>query len=63
MHGALYEGKEFFSHDALSLMTAHDTVEWMKEKDYYRYWLLPVLGCNDIVGEQKNFYAKPPVAN
>ena len=63
MCGTLYEGKEFFSHDALSLMTAHDTVEWMKEKDYYRYWLLLMLGCNDIVGEQKNFYAKPPVAN
>ena len=63
MQGTLYEGKELFFHDALSLMTAHDTVQWMKEKDYYKYWLLPVLGCNDIVGENKSCYARRPVGN
>jgi hypothetical protein len=31
-----------FYHDALSLMTGNDTVQWMKEKDYIKRWILPV---------------------
>ena len=33
----------WFWHDALSLMTAKETVAWMKEKGYYHHWLLPEL--------------------
>ena len=63
MKGTKYEGKELFFHDALSLMTAKETVRWMKENDVYKYWILPELGCNDIVGHGKNCYAKRPVGN
>jgi hypothetical protein len=47
----MYEGTEheddwLFYHDALSLMTAKDTVAWMKEKGIYERWLLPVNGLN-----------------
>ena len=27
-------------HDALVLMTAKETIQWMKEKNYYHCWLL-----------------------
>ena len=30
-----------FYHDALSLMTAKRTKEWMRQKGYYEKWLLP----------------------
>ena len=33
-------------HDALSLMTAKDSVEYMKEKGFYDHWIRPQLGLN-----------------
>ncbi|CAB9505297.1 unknown protein [Seminavis robusta] len=51
----------YFYHDALSLMTAKVTVKWMKEKGYYKHWLLPVLGVN-MEPELKR-YSKAPVGN
>jgi hypothetical protein len=33
----------YFYHDALSQLTAGDSVEWMQEKGYYKHWLLPAL--------------------
>ena len=63
MRGTKYEGKGLFFHDALSLLTAKDSVAWMKEKGIYQRWIVPVLRCNDLVGENKNCYAKRPVGN
>ena len=63
MKGTKYEGKGLFFHDTLSLITAKETVRWMKENDVYKYWIIPELGCNDIVGMNKNCYAKRPVGN
>ena len=63
MKGTKYEGKGLFFHDALSLITAKETVRWMKKNDVYKYWIIPELGCNDIVGTNKNCYAKRPVGN
>ena len=63
MKGTKYEGKELFFHDALSLMTAKQSVQWMKETNIYKHWILPELGCNDLVGEHKNCYANRPVGN
>ena len=37
----------FFYHNALSLMTSNETVNWMKEKGYYKHWLVPYQGLND----------------
>ena len=42
--GTDHEDNWFFYHDALNLMTAKDTIAWMKEKDYLKHWLLPKLG-------------------
>ena len=63
MKGTKYEGKGLFFHDALSLITAKETVRWMKENDLYKYWIIPELGCNDVVGNNKNCYASRPVGN
>ena len=35
----------------------------MKEKNIYKHWVVPVLGCNDQMGENKNSYANRPVGN
>ena len=63
MEGTKYEGKGLFFHDALSLMTAKETVRWMKETNVYKYWILPEQGCNDLVGNNKTCYSKRPVGN
>ena len=50
-----YKDCWMFYHDALSLMTAKDCVEWMKNQyideaktiSYYDKWILPVHGLND----------------
>ena len=41
MKGSKHENDWLFYHDALSLMTARKTKEWMREKGYYDKWLLP----------------------
>jgi len=56
----LFDGKTddwAFYHDALSLMTSGDTLQWMKEKDIHRRWILPVLGLN---ADRPNFAKAPP---
>ncbi|KAF0703228.1 hypothetical protein AaE_015483, partial [Aphanomyces astaci] len=47
-----------FHHDALSQMTCKSTVTWMKQRGYYRRWLLPELGLN-----QGTAFASRPVGN
>ena len=39
--GTVYEDNWFFYHDTLSLMTADETVQWMKDMGYYKHWILP----------------------
>ena len=51
----------WFYHDALSLMTAKDTIEWMKTKGIYDRWILPVLGLNSEKDLAR--YSKAPVGN
>lgn len=46
MAGTIYKDSWTFFHDALSLMTAKSTVEWMKTKGYYEHWLLPLEDLN-----------------
>ena len=40
--GTKYEHSWYYYHDALSLKTAKQTVEWMKAKGIYKHWLLPL---------------------
>ena len=44
--GTLFEDEWLFYHDALSLMTATSTIQWMKEVDIYKRWLLPKNNLN-----------------
>jgi hypothetical protein len=46
MLGTKYEGRGVFYHDALTQLTCASTVNWMKEKGYYKYWILPETGLN-----------------
>ena len=36
----------FFYHDALALMTAKETKQWMNEQGILKHWILPELGLN-----------------
>ena len=42
--GTDMEDKWFFYHDALKLMTADATIEWMRQEGYLKYWLKPEHG-------------------
>ena len=42
MKGHFHEETIFIVHDALVLMTAKETIQWMKENNYYHRWLLPM---------------------
>lgn len=59
--GTKYEDTWMLWHDALSLMTAEDTVQWMKEKGYHKHWILPENGLNDNVKYFKR--QRPPGCN
>ena len=58
MKGSVHEDNLFIVHDALVLMTAKETIEWMKEKNYYHHWLLPMNVLQD-----RTPYAGRPVGN
>ena len=54
MKGTQFEGKGMFKHDALSLMTAIETRNWMKVtfvngRSLYSRWLLPEAGLNNVL--------------
>ena len=58
MKGSVHEDDFFIVHDALVLMTAKETIQWMKEKNYYHCWLMPMNGLQD-----RTPYAGRPVSN
>jgi hypothetical protein len=41
-----YAENWYFYHDALSLMTANETIEWMRQKGYLKRWILPEMELN-----------------
>ena len=58
MKGSVHEDDLFIVHDVLVLMTAKETVEWMKENNCFHCWLLPMNGLQD-----RTPYAGRPVGN
>jgi hypothetical protein len=42
-NGTIHQNDWVFWHDALSLLTAKETVSWMKDMGNYDRWLLPEL--------------------
>ena len=47
MKGYVHEDGLFIVHDDLVLMTAKETIKWMKDKNYLHRWLLPMNGFQD----------------
>ena len=47
MKGYVHEDDLFIVHDALVLMTEKETIQLMKENNYYHRWLLPMNGSQD----------------
>ena len=47
MKGSVHEDDFFIVHDALVLMKAKEKIEWMKEKNYFHRWLMPMNGLQD----------------
>ena len=47
MEGTIHENDWYFYHDALSLMTSAESIEWMKKEGIYKHWLLPCNGLNE----------------
>ena len=45
--GSVHEDDLFIVHDALVLMKAKETTKWMKEKNCFHRWLLPMNGLQD----------------
>ena len=47
MNGSMHTDVFFIIHEALVLMTAKETITWMKDKNYFHCWLLPINGFQD----------------
>ena len=58
MKGSIHEDYFFILHDTLLFMTAKETIEWMKEKNCFHRWFLPMNGFQD-----GTHYAGRPVGN
>jgi hypothetical protein len=54
-----HEHDWLFYHDALSLLTAQETVSWMKEQGYYKRWVLPKLGLHSDDPDLKQYRGWP----
>ena len=50
----------FFYHDALTLMTAKKTREWMREKGYEKLRILPEQNLYKDHPGLKRYYYRPP---
>jgi hypothetical protein len=57
--GTKKEDDWMFYHDALSLMTAKDTIKWMQEKDYLKRWILPMGGLHQWDNDLKAYFGRP----
>ncbi|CAB9530889.1 hypothetical protein SEMRO_3098_G343680.1 [Seminavis robusta] len=57
--GSNFETNWHFMHDALSLMTAKETKDWMEKERIKKHWILPELGLNDKIGK----FGGRPVGN
>ena len=56
--GSMHEDDLYIFHGALVLMTAKETINWMKQKGYLHHWFLPLNGLQDDTP-----YAVRPVGN
>ena len=57
--GTTHENDWYFFQDALSLMTATETIEWMIKEDHYKRWILPVNGLQDDNPALRKYRMRP----
>ena len=60
MAGTMHQGDWVFYHDALSLMTAKKTIQYMEDKGVLKRWLLPMNGLLKDQGGLRNYWDRPP---
>ena len=53
--GSVHEDNFFIVLDALVLMTAKETIKWMKENNYFHHWLLPM----NVFQDGTHYYVIP----
>ena len=58
MKGSVHEDDLFIFHDDILLMTAEETIKWMKKNNYFHLWLLTMNGLQDGTP-----YARRPIGN
>jgi hypothetical protein len=58
--GTIYEDDWYFYHDALSLMTADETKDWVKCQGYYDHWIMPQ---HDLASHLAYYKKVQPVGN
>ena len=61
--GTAHENDWYFYHDALSLMTAEQCKQWMKDNDIYKHWILPSDDLYDGYPDLKKKYGGNPIGN
>ena len=52
--GTKYEDCWGFYHDALSLMCSKENMEWMEDREWLKYWVLPQFNLNTHFKYYKN---------
>ena len=57
--GTTHENDCKWYHDALSLMTAAETIEWMKQTGHYNMWILPLNGLQEDAEDTKRYKGRP----
>ena len=57
--GTTHENSCLFYHDALSLMTAKATRQWMKNEGYEKMWILPENNLYEVYGDMKAYIGRP----
>lgn len=60
MSATKYKNNAMFYHDALSLMTNKDTMDWMRENDLLQHWILPEQNLFYDQPELKRYRGRPP---
>jgi len=58
--GTKHEDNWHFYHDALTMMTSNETLEWMEKKDWLKHWTLPKHDLNKHI---KCYRVPRPIGN
>jgi hypothetical protein len=60
MKGTKHEGHGKFYHDALALVTCKKSIKYMKNKEYFKHWLLPLEGLQHGTRYNESIHGDSP---